>query len=207
MGLLHDAGLADIYLRDIHGLNDLLDAMGQRGMPVDGVRRLEATRALEVERLAAMTELQTLIPAECCPKKVYKKQPKVSAQVTQKTVVVTYCAYCQARKPNKKHTCWQTRPVKAEQVEELVQEWYVRLPFVPSPKGLLTYFKYKGYVLPSKYDRATGQKRFTSDEGALLRIALRYEDLVCAAVLRFREVDKQLSTYVGRPVASDATEA
>ena len=86
-----------------------------------------------------------------------------------------------------------------EEREEAVTVWVKRLPFVPSPKGLLTYFKHKGYTLPTKYDRSTGQKRFTSDEGALLRIALQHEDLVCAAVLRFRDVDKQLSTYVGRP--------
>ena len=71
MGLLQDAGLADFYLQDIHGLNDLLDAMSRRGMPVDQTKRLEAAGALEAERVAVLAELRTLIPPECCPKKVY----------------------------------------------------------------------------------------------------------------------------------------
>ena len=76
--------------------------------------------------------------------------------------------------------------------------WHRRLPFVPSPKGLLIYFRHKGYKIPQKYNRDTGEKRDTTDETALLRIALTHEDPVCAAVLRYRDVDKQLSTYVGR---------
>ena len=76
MGLLKEAGLDQLYLQDVWGLNPLLDAMGQRGMPVDGQKRLEAAQARDVERQTAMAELQRLVPAECCPVKVYKKQPK-----------------------------------------------------------------------------------------------------------------------------------
>ena len=201
MGLLHDAGLDLVYLTDIHALNPLLDAMGQRGMPIDQHERLHAAVALNIERQTALLELQRLIPPECCPTKRYAKPPKSGGfvTVTQKTVMVMYCTYCSARRPNKKHRCWKDKPPQTEGRPEVVQEWHVRLPFVPSPKGMLTYFRHKGYALPTKYDRSTGQRRFTSDEGALLRIALQHEDPVCAAVLRFRDVDKQLSTYVGRP--------
>ena len=202
MGLLHDAGLDQLYLSDIHALNPLLDAMGQRGMPVDLAKRFQAAQELELERAEALAAVRRLIPAECCPIKRYKKPPRgtpINVTCTQIAVMRTYCAYCGARRPNKKHTCWKAKPVQTEDRPEDQPLWEIRLPFVVSPKGLLTYFKYKGYAIPTKYDRSTGQKRFTSDEGALLRIALAHEDPVCAAVLRFRDVDKQLSTYVGRP--------
>ena len=200
MGLLHDAGLDQVYLRDIYGLNSLLVAMGQRGMPVDAAKRFEAAQALEQQRATALAQLQAAVPTSCWPFKRYKRQPKIEGpvEVGQVTKVVQYCTYCTAKAPNKKHKCWKAQPKSTNAVEELVVQWLVRQPFVPSPKGLLTYFKHKGYALPKKYDRATGERRATTDEPALLRLALTHQDPVCALVLKYRDYDKQLST-VGRP--------
>ena len=225
MGLLHDAGLADFYLQDIHGLNPLLIAMSQRGMPLDQATREGAAKALEVERHAVLAEINQLIPLECCPKKVYKKRPQrtcpwcgeACAQlwcgqcerallyepnlaVTQIAVTMTHCAYCAARRPNKKHTCWKNKPVQIVSCHETQEVYIKRLPFVLSPKGLLTYLAFKGYTTPKKYDRATGEKRATTDEAALLRLALTHEaDPIFHLVLTYRDYEKQLSTYVGRP--------
>ena len=202
MGWLRNAGLADIYTRDIHGLNPLLDAMGHRGMPISADRRLEAAHQLEQERAQVMAELQALVPVVCCPTKVYKRQPTVTVPnvtVTQTAVVRTYCAYCGAARPNKRHTCWKTQEPKGVAREEQALVWIQQLPFVPSPKGLLTYFKHQGYKAPQKYNRDTGEKRDTTDEAALLCMALTHEDPVCALVLRYRGVEKLLGTYVGRP--------
>ena len=58
MGLLHDAGLDQVYEQDIWGLNSLLVAMGQRGMPVDAVKRFEAAQTLEEQRATALARLQ-----------------------------------------------------------------------------------------------------------------------------------------------------
>ena len=199
MGLLHDAGLAEFYTHDIHALNALLDAMSQLGMPVDAHKRLMLAHALQTKRTEALSELQRLIPLECCPKKVYKKRPVgfdgVVTEITA-TAQVPYCTACNARRPNKKHKC--QAPVELR--DTLQTHYEVRLPFVPSSKGLLAYLKHRGYQIPEKYDRTTAQKRPTTDEAALLRLALRHEeDPIFAVVLRYRDYDKQLSTYVGRP--------
>jgi len=200
MGLLHDAGLAEFYQRDIHALNPLLEAMSRRGMPVDESQRLAAAQAVQVKRTETLTRLRALIPPEICPKNVYKKQPTKTVATTAITVTVQvpYCLACGARRPNRKHPC----QAQIELREEQQMQYEVRLPFVPSPKGLLAYLRYKGYSVPKKYDRATGEKRATTDEAALLRLALQHEaDPIFALVLEYRDCDKQLSTYLGRPTA------
>ena len=202
MGLLHDAGLAEVYANDLAALNPLLDAMSQRGMPVDGAVRLRIALGLQEQRQAVLNRLQALIPPECCPTKVYKKRPidMTAVTCTQTTVMRTYCAYCLAYRPNKKHTCFKAQEPKYEAHQEQAEVWVKRLPFVISPKGLLTYFTHKGYPTPKKYDRATGERRDTTDEAALLRMALKEEnDPVLPLVLQYRDYDKQLSTYIGRP--------
>ena len=171
-------------------------------MPVDGAVRLRIALGLRQQRQAVLDRLQALIPPEVCPTKTYKKPPKdmTGVAITAIDTMTTFCAYCAARRPNKKHVCWKGQPIKGMAMREVVKVYIKRLPFVISPKGLLTYFKFKGYPTPKKYDRATGLRRDTTDEAAVLRLALKEEtDPILPLILQFRDFDKQLSTYIGRP--------
>ena len=191
MGLLQDASLADFYTTDLHAINPLLEAMGQRGMSVDPTVRASLAAELHTKLAETLTRLRALIPPECCPTKIYKRQPvpALDTFVVTHTVIQRYCTYCTVARPNKRHTCFKTHPALAHVGERVVDvpQWVRSLPFVPSPNGLLTYIKHKGYALPSKYNRKTGERRETSDEAALLRLALTTEDPVLAAVLEYRD--------------------
>jgi hypothetical protein len=77
VGLLQQAGLAGLYDQDIAGLNPLLDAMSQRGMPVNAERRLAVSLKLSKERHTLWTTMQSLVPLEARRIKVYKRKPNV----------------------------------------------------------------------------------------------------------------------------------
>lgn len=203
MGLLQDAWLAALYDRDIQGLNQLLVDMSARGMPVDQAKREAVALELGQERDAVLAELQVLVPDEAKPRKVYKRKPLNHEELRSEvhTIASDACAYCDARKPNKKHKCWKLKPRTVYVVMEQVEHWIKTLPFKPSTPQLKRFCVLKGYKLPTKFNRDTGETKDTTEETALRRLALKYEaEPVFPLVLKYREVDKVLSTYVGRLV-------
>ena len=105
MGLLHDAGLSDFYQRDIHNLNPLLDAMSQRGVPVDEQARQMLVTELQADLDTTMAQIQALVPDACKPKKVYKRKPTVVLPfVLSRKGLLAYCmqkGYTMQTKPNR----------------------------------------------------------------------------------------------------------
>jgi DNA polymerase I-like protein with 3'-5' exonuclease and polymerase domains len=77
MGLLQDTKLADLYTHDLAGLNPLLNAMSQRGMPVDAGRREAVAQALQQERQDVLAQMQLLVPDEARRLKIYKRKANV----------------------------------------------------------------------------------------------------------------------------------
>ena len=188
MGLLHDRGLAGVYEQDVFGLNPLLIAMGQRGMPVDEAKRREAAEALSEQRLQILDNLNTLIPDACKPVKVWKKKRKEWGDVPPTTITI------ERRSVTKRAT------KKLPERSVGVAVYHERLAFNPSPKQLQRYMRYQNYPLPKRTDRFSGQSKVSLDEAAVRRLALKYEDdRVWVLVLQYRETDKLLSTYLGRP--------
>ena len=176
MGLLQDAKLDHLYDQDLAGLNPLLDAMSQRGMPVDGERRLAVAQALQQERAVVLAEMQLWVPRIARRLKIWKKK-RTGPTIVPFPMTIT-------KRATKK------LPERQEEVE-----WYEEaLPFTPSNDQMKRYAKFKGYKLPVRDGRET------ADETALRRLALRHEtDALFPLILKYRELDKILSTYVGRP--------
>ena len=195
MGLLHDAGLANIYTNDIHGLNSLLDAMGQRGMPVDEQARQNLVAELRADLDTTMAQIQALVPTACKPAKTYKHKParipEEQLRCDDAIVSVSCCAYCSAKKPNKRHTCWKTQPAKSLIGTETTRRWTATLPFILSPKSLLAYCLHGGYRVPTK--QPAGDSRKTMDETALLKLVLAHpDDSVLPLVWQYRTLVWQL---------------
>ena len=188
MGLLHDRGLAAVYEQDIFGLNPLLVAMGQRGMPVDERKRREAAEVLSSKRIQILDNLNQLIPDACKPLKIWKKKRKEWGLVLPAHIAIERIRV--SKRATKK---------LPERVVE-VDTYHERLAFNPSPKQLQRYMRFRGYPLPKRTDRFSGQSKVYLDEATVRRLALKYEDdRVWVLVLQYRDADKQLSTYLGRP--------
>ena len=202
MGLLHDAGLAAVYEQDIFGLNDLLDKLGERGLPIDQQRRLFVAAELGEQRLELLKKMELLLPLNSKRFKVRKTEPKVEGWIEGSVIrLVRTCTVCNALKPNKKHPCRKLESFSEELVEVVVKEWCFPIPFTPSLDMLKRYCLAKGYKVPTKRDKQTGQIRQTMDETAIRRMALSHsDDQLFALVLEYREKDKQLGTYTGRIV-------
>jgi len=186
-GLLPEAGLAEVYARDVQGLNALLMAMGQRGLPVDQAARADVAHHLSTERQHVLAAMQALVPPNAKRTKIWKRRKPSWGETLPETVKV--------RMVERIARATKTRPARTV-VEEQYRE---QLPFVPSNTQLKAYAKVKGYRLPTVTDRDTGQTRETADEAALRRLALTHEqDPLFPLVLRYRELDRWLGTYVGR---------
>ena len=193
-GLLPEAGLAEVYAKDVQGLNALLIALDQRGLPVDHTARVDVAHQLSTERQQVLAAMQALVPPNAKRTKIWKRRKPSWGEILPKTVEVqTVERIARATK---------TRPARAV-IETHYRE---QLPFVPSNSQLKAYAKVKGYRLPTVTDRYTGQTRETADEAALRRLALKHEqDPLFPFVLRYRELDRWLSTYVGRPTPTGLT--
>ena len=215
MGLLQDAKLDRLYEQDIAGLNPLLDAMSQRGMPVDGERRLAVAQALQQERAAVLVEMQTLVPDEARRMKVCKRCPTqhgplcsvgqyagdqimpcdcwlTTPRESSSTVNIWVCCACGQQRVTKTHPCLKRGEVRMR-VAVPAMVWAYPLSFTPSNDQMKRYCKVKGYKLPVKDGRET------ADETALRRLALKHEtDALFPLILKYRELDKLVGTYVGR---------
>ena len=191
MGLLQQAGLATLYARDIAGLNPLLDAMSQRGMPVEAEGRAAVSRQLSEARHIVWTDMQALVPPEARRMKIYKRlRPGCDERPT--TANVWVCGGCGQERVTKTHPCVKNGAARVQQ-RRAVTEWVQPLPFTPSNDQMKRYAKFKGYKLPVRDGRET------ANETALRRLALRHEtDALFPLILRYRELDKLLGTYVGR---------
>ena len=203
MGLLHDAGLATVYERDIHGLNDLLNKMGERGLPIDQQKRLAVATELGEQRAALLIEMEALLPPKGRRYQSRKTRPKVLDGWVEFEMEVEgfTCGYCSKWNPNKKHPCFKTQPVWKHNATKFTTGWQKPIPFTPSLDMLKRYCLAKGYKIPTRRYKQTGLIRQTMDETAIRRMALSHpDDKLFGLVLEYREKDKQLGTYTGRIV-------
>lgn len=207
MGLLHEAGLASFYTSDIWALNPLLEQMSARGMPVDQQRRLEAAKELQQERDAVLAKIRALVPRTACKEKVYKKRPRklCPEHLRCESILTTqsWCLSCERTIRRQPHKCKKSAEPQIEKRLMDTSVWVYTIPFIPSGGangGMVRYLKAMKYTIPTRRDRATGDNKQTTDEASLLRLALRHEkDEVLPLVLRLRDLEKQLSTYLGWP--------
>mgnify|MGYP001593995944 CR=1 FL=1 len=203
MGLLQDAKLDHLYEQDIAGLNPLLNAMSQRGMPVDQKRRAAVSLELSTKRHQLWTAMQELVPRGARREKVYKRAPKLlTAEAEERPGVemVWSCMACGQTRVTKSHPCVK-RGAQRQRVSFWTTVWALPLPFTPSNDQMKRYCKFKGYTLPTRSNPdKPGIPLPTANEAALRRLALRHEtDPLFALILKYRACDKILSTYTGRP--------
>lgn len=80
------------------------------------------------------------------------------------------------------------------------RRWYKPMPFKPSSTQITTYIKFMGHTLPTRATmkkEATGSReKATTDKTALAQLARKTKDPFYDLVVKFRNYEKLISTYV-----------
>lgn len=206
--LLQSAGMWDLYWRDIHKLNEILIYMSDQGMPIDPVKRMEASVKLGELKETCRVKMNEAA-SKARPSKVYS-QARFSEGLQEIEVEKeeNFCSECQKRVPGQgsKHPHFRCGVAEGEvplgalgKRVVKVRAWIKPLDFKPSQKGMKRYVEYKGYKLITRWDRDSGTRKASMDENNIRKYALRHvEDPLFPLVLEYRELDKLLGTYVGR---------
>lgn len=218
---LEKNGLWSLYERHIVRLFPLLARLSDRGMPIDNARREEFAMRLSGEWLAALNEMEDVVPHEA------RTIAHVYAGAPPKGVAITYvrpgkrqvytCSRCFAGSPTKAHFRTIKRPTAkrpqnpcagATKVlrEVDVVEHYRLHPFRPSPTQLQLYCQVRK-IKPPRARRDDGSWGVTFNEDAIRRLALQHpEDKLFPIILKYRKVDKLAGTYIGRPLPTSGGE-
>jgi hypothetical protein len=207
---LRQAGLWEVYQRDVLDLEPVLVHMQEKGMPIDHDIRLDRAIKLAKTQAEVLGELESLTPTEARRiAHVYINTPTdVSGLRTRpgsRSILV--CDHCGAVRPRKDHfkrfvkksnPCSQGTAV-LRTVE--VEEYYRLAEFTPSRDQLIRYHLSLKRPLPMTWDKKTRTRRISFAEKQMKELILKYpHDRLYPAVLEYREIDKLAGTYVGRPV-------
>lgn len=206
-GLLN-AGLWDVYVRDVVELEPVLVHMQQSGMPVDAEIRLDRARKLADKLSTTKQQLEVLVPTEARKiAHVYKKPPADTTGCTIRNAIrlVNVCPECGIDKPGKVHfklykkkhnPCGGRVPIA---VEKQVAEYYRFGTFSPSRDQLTRYHNHLKRPLPTVYDKKSRTRKVSFGEEQIKQLMLRYpNDQLYPLVLEYRGLDKLAGTYVGR---------
>jgi hypothetical protein len=210
---LRQAGLWDVYQRDVIDLQPVLDHMQGAGMPVDAEVREDRARKLTDKQTDTRNHLESLMPLETrAIAHVYKDTPKAVQDLFSRpaTRTVKVCDRCGLEKPQKahfRHLKKTTNPCDGAGVTTVAREGveYFRLAdFSPSRDQLVRYHQFLRRPLPMIYDRVKRKQKVSFAEGEMKKLILAYpQDPVYTLVLTYRELDKLAGTYVGRYVADN----
>ncbi len=205
---LESTGLWQVYQRHVIDLNRALVYMSGQGVLRDEVLRQESEVKLQALLDEVELRMEEGIPKEVQKLQVYKKTPKKLEGLVQVEQLgkVKRCSICGLNNPLAPHFK-AVSATKRKQgfdnicedavkvtTDELVTLWARPLDFKVSHKSLTSYQKAlkHGAIL----DRKKG--RTTFDEPALMKLIARYpKDPLYPNILRHRELQKLLSTYIG----------
>lgn len=208
---LRRTGLWDVYDRDVVQLEPVLVHMQQMGMPIDGAIRLDRAIKLDTELKRIKADLEGLMPLETRKvEHVYKNAPKDTTGLLTRPGHrdIPVCSVCGLERPRKdhfKHYKKKLNPcagAEARRDTRTVEEFYRLAAFSPSRDQLVRYHHFLKRPLPTKYDKKSSKRVVSFGEEQMKALQLRYkDDIVYQLVLKYRELDKLLGTYIGRPVA------
>jgi len=200
LGIIRDLKANDlwrVYDHHIVRLNRALNYMSRKGVLRDEAARQAAEEQLSGLLTGVNEKIQTIVPNIAKKIKVYKKTPKDTTGMLHGThmVEVKVCDSCGLLKPNR----WKKHSILCNGKDGVflspVMVWEKPLEFKDSKVNLQRYQQVVGHkpILTRK------ERKVTFDEAALMRLMKWYpEDQLYPRLLEHREVQKLLSTYVGK---------
>lgn len=173
---LRQRGLWDGYEQLVYRVRPILDAMSDRGIPINDKRRLEFGSRLDAAASEIDVQMQALVPDELknvSPKQGYKRTPKDTTGMVLRAFSI-------------EGESDDGQPVAH------VERWCRLEPFKPSSQQLIRYMKYRGHPVPKK--RKTDKD--TSEAVELERLAKKTHDPLYRKVIWYREVRLMKATFV-----------
>lgn len=206
---LRGTNLWEVFDRHVVQLNRVLAFMSNRGLLRDEVARNAAEVKLSALMDGVETSMEAAVPQAARKFQVYKKTPKVTEGLVEVegTTLVNVCPTCTAhgvkaahfksigkkrlKKGEEENPCLGQKAVKVITPTKL---WALPLDFKVSVKSLSNYQKFLRHQ--AVVNRR--ENRVTFDEDAIKALTKRYpKDPLYPAILKHREYQKLLSTYVG----------
>lgn len=200
---LESAGLWQVFYQHVVRLDTVLGRMSAAGMPVDPHRREAAKVDLSAKLETIRATMEGVVPVAAKRAKVYRKfkEGAVEIEIEGKHKVCARCGQAGVLKPHvaKKTLDKQRTPNPCYGSDIVIQPTYVkawetREPFVPSKVQMLSYQAVvKHQAVASKKDRT----KVSFDESSIGDLIRKYPtDPLYPLVLKYRETEKLLSTYV-----------
>lgn len=219
---LKDGKLWDVFDHHVLQLNKALAYMTGKGVLLDSQAREEGEKRLQLLLDGIEETMQAAVPQQARKLKVYKSVPKelkgksevdleglkesgawTTVEVPQLVWVCTGCGAINPKKPHfkqKKGTKKKPAEVNpcadalSSHEERVLKLWAKPLDFKISKLGLSNY--QKALAHQAIHDRR--EKKVTFNEDAIIRLMQKYpNDRLYPEILKHREVQKLLSTYVG----------
>jgi len=162
------AGLWNSFERQVVQLEPVLQAMSQRGMPVDPTTYAQVMELLKADMARALDRMQELVPKEL--KKVQ--------------------AYKSSRTPKKMTAAHFSVDVTVDGVS--VERWFKTHVWKPSNQSLVKYMQYKKHPVPKDF---SGEKD-TTNQDELLRLYRSTKDELYITVLHYRKAQTVLSNHM-----------
>jgi uracil-DNA glycosylase family 4 len=191
------------YLGQIYEVRPILQAMEDRGLPIDDAARLRLDAEFAIAQRDLGTEIAALAPDACLrvhPKVGYKGVPPE---------VKKYVGMLNIRLQESDDGEWyhyENRPFDVATLDEVTGEpvitatprWCRVYDFNPnSSQQLLSYMKVKGHPVPKgKEEDADGKQKDTTAKKELQRLAKKTGDTFYLKVIEYRELSKMRGTYI-----------
>jgi uracil-DNA glycosylase len=173
-------GLWNGYEGLVYQVRPILDAMSNRGIPINDAKRIAFGEKLDAAASEIDAQMQLLVPDELknvTPKNGYKRVPKDTTGMVERAFQVPDGELAKA--PGGFGVCGVTRWCRVE-------------PFKPSSQQLIRYMKHKGHPVPKK----SKTDKDTSEAKELERLAKRTHDPLYRKVIWYREVRLMKTTFV-----------
>lgn len=207
---LREAGMWDVYQRDVVDLEPILVYMSSMGMPVDMAVREDRAIKLAEKQQSVLQEMTELIPLEARKiEHVFQKTPSSTDGLHSRPGIriMPTCSNCGLTGPRKDHFkryVKKSNPCAGAGLQHRaieVVEWYRLGEFTPSRDALTRYHQHLKRPLPMTYDKKERRKRVSFAEKQIKEMIIKYpDDNLYRLVLDYREIDKLAGTYVGRPI-------
>lgn len=187
-------GLWDSFEKQVVGLEPVLKAMSDRGMPVDPTAYAEVLEVLKLDMAKALEQMQALVPQQLKKVQTYKKTPaKATAALFQ---VDVKCTHTVSKKATKKRaaTLDEYNPESCPMClgTGTVKVWCRNHVWKPSNKSLVAYMKLKGHPVPRDFK----DEKDTTNQRELLRLYRSTHDELYITVLHYRKAQTVLSNHM-----------
>jgi uracil-DNA glycosylase family 4 len=211
------------FMGQVYDVRPILDAMERRGVPIDDEARLALDKEFDIAQDQLLAEIQSGVPNECCrlhPKEGYKGVPPEIKAFLGGGVFATPDAVPARRykepdttKANGKidegewyHYEQREFLIAGDEVDAATGDpvtlktlrWCRVYDFNPNSRNqVIEYMKAKGHTVPkTREEDWDGNRRDTTEEKALRRLANSTGDIFYLKVVEYRGLTKLRSTYI-----------